>query len=57
MFRLKVLLVAMPLCFLPLRATAQLPPAPNDVVDKVVAQEQLEIQLLRQYSPLVETYI
>src|SRR5215475_4776276 len=26
-------------------------------VDKIVAQEQAEVQLLRQYSPLVETYI
>jgi Peptidase family M48 len=30
---------------------------PNEIVDKVVAQEQLEIQQLREYSPLVETYI
>jgi len=27
------------------------------VVDKIVAQEQAEMQFLRQYSPLVETYI
>ena len=26
-------------------------------VDKIVAQEQAEVQMLRQYSPLVETYI
>src|SRR5262250_2969143 len=26
-------------------------------VDKIVAQEQAEVQALRQYSPLVETYI
>jgi hypothetical protein len=26
-------------------------------VDKIVAQEQAEVQILRQYSPLVETYI
>ncbi|MDQ1409089.1 MAG: hypothetical protein QOJ41_824, partial [Acidobacteriaceae bacterium] len=27
------------------------------VVDKIVAQEQAEVQMLRRYSPLVETYI
>jgi len=27
------------------------------MVDKIVAQEQVEVQMLRQYSPLVETYI
>src|SRR5580704_5647004 len=30
---------------------------PDAIVDKVVAQEQLEVQQLRNYSPLVETYI
>jgi hypothetical protein len=29
----------------------------DQVVDRIVAQEQAEMQLLRQYSPLVETYI
>lgn len=29
----------------------------SQVVDKIVAQEQMEMQMLRQYSPLVETYI
>jgi hypothetical protein len=28
-----------------------------EIVNKVVAQEQSEVQLLRRYSPLVETYI
>ena len=27
------------------------------VVDKIVTQEQAEVQMLRRYSPLVETYI
>jgi hypothetical protein len=30
---------------------------PGAVIDKIVAQEQAEVGLLRQYSPLVETYI
>ena len=29
----------------------------DKVVDRIVSQEQAEMQLLRQYSPLVETYI
>jgi peptidase M48-like protein len=41
---------------LPLRATAQ-EPTVAQAVDKIVAQEQAEVQTLRQYSPLVETYI
>src|SRR5262249_57584612 len=32
-------------------------PTVAQAVDKVVAQEQAEVQALRQYSPLVETYI
>src|SRR3984893_12075568 len=28
-----------------------------EIVDKIVAQERAEVQSLRQYSPLVETYI
>ncbi len=30
---------------------------PEAVIEKIVAQEQAEVGLLRQYSPLVETYI
>src|SRR5260370_42699334 len=37
--------------------TAQQPMTASEVVDKIVSQEQGEGQLLRQYSPLVETYI
>src|SRR3974377_1398636 len=36
---------------------AQQPMVVGEVVNKIVAQEQTEMQLLRQYSPLVETYI
>jgi hypothetical protein len=42
---------------MPLAANAQQPLTESEVVDKIVAQEQVEVQLLRQYSPLVETYI
>src|SRR2546430_1098036 len=37
-------------------ARAQQPTTVSEVVDKVVRQEQAEVELLRQYSPLVETY-
>src|SRR5215475_1025780 len=42
---------------LPQVATAQLPVTANEILDKVIAQERAEVQLLREYSPLVETYI
>jgi hypothetical protein len=44
---------------MPLSAFAQKPPAITkvEIVDRIVAQERAEIQSLRQYSPLVETYI
>ena len=35
----------------------QQPPSPEAVVDRIIAQEQAEVGLVRQYSPLVETYI
>jgi hypothetical protein len=37
--------------------TAQQPMTASEVVDKIISQEQAEVQLIRQYSPLVETYI
>ncbi len=42
-----------------LRLAAQHPPTAtlNQVVDKVLLQEQAEMESLQQYSPLVETYI
>lgn len=54
---LKILLAALALSAMPIAARAQQPLSPNEVVDKIVAQEQAEVGLLRQYSPLVETYI
>jgi hypothetical protein len=35
----------------------QQPLSPSEVIDKIIAQEQAQIGLLRQYSPLIETYI
>jgi hypothetical protein len=32
-------------------------PTLTEVVDKIVVQEQAEVQSLRQYAPIVETYI
>ena len=46
-----LVLGAMPIC-----ASAQTSSV-DEVVDRVVTQEKAEIQMLRQYSPLVETYI
>src|SRR6266481_5134253 len=44
---------------MPLSASAQQSVASSkaEIVDKIAAQERAEMQLLRQYSPLVETYI
>lgn len=53
----KILSAALALSVIPLAATAQQLISPNEVLDKIVKQEQAEVQLLRQYSPLVETYI
>src|SRR5437899_9300466 len=44
------------LSVMPLRAHAQTP-SMDEVVDRIVTQEKAEMQMLRQYSPLVETYI
>jgi hypothetical protein len=54
---LKMLPVALTLGAISLTAAPQQQPTRTDVVDKIVAQEQAEVQLLRQYSPIVETYI
>jgi hypothetical protein len=54
---LNILLVALALAPSPPAAAAQQLTTLSQVVDKIVAQEQVEMQLLRQYSPLVETYI
>jgi hypothetical protein len=54
---LKLLRVALALSTMPFAAIAQQPTTLSEVIDKVVAQEQEEVRLLPQYSPLVETYI
>src|ERR1700688_379670 len=46
-----LILNVMPLC-----AKAQTSSV-DQVVDRIVTQEKAEMQMLRQYSPLVETYI
>jgi peptidase M48-like protein len=54
---LKILPMALSLGAIPLTAAPQQQPTLTEVVDKIVAQEQAEVQSLRQYSPIVETYI
>jgi hypothetical protein len=54
---LKILPAALALCALPLTAFPQQPSKLTEVVDRIVAQEQSEMQSLHQYSPIVETYI
>jgi hypothetical protein len=60
MCSVKILVVLVLLCAWPLAASAQEPTSalsPSEAIDKIVAQEQVETALLRQYAPLVETYI
>ncbi|HKV76973.1 MAG TPA: M48 family metalloprotease [Candidatus Sulfotelmatobacter sp.] len=54
---LKILPAALALGAMQAAATAQQLTSLSEVEDKIFAQEQAEVQLLRQYSPLVETYI
>jgi len=54
---LKFLPLILALGAMPLPAAPQQQPALTEVVDKIVSQEQAEMQSLRQYSPIVETYI
>ncbi|MHB8501106.1 MAG: M48 family metalloprotease [Candidatus Acidiferrales bacterium] len=54
---LKIFPLALALGAIPLAAAPQQQTSMNEVVDKIVAQEQAEVQSLRQYSPIVETYI
>ncbi len=56
---LKILPVALALALgaIPLPVAGQQQMTLAQVVDKIVAQEQAEVQSLRQYSPIVETYI
>ena len=53
----KILSVVLALGAMPLAAAAQQPTTLTQVVDKIIAQERAEVQSLRQYSPIVETYI
>src|SRR5207249_105293 len=53
----KILPAILALSAMSIVARAQQPTTVSEVVDKVVRQEQAEVELLRQYSPLVETYI
>src|SRR3984885_10521161 len=55
---IKTFFVVLALGAMPLTAAAQQPnTALDQVVDKIIAQEQAEMTSLRAYSPLVETYI
>ncbi len=56
---LKILPVALALIAMPPALFAQQSTTLTqaEVVDKIIAQEQVEMQSFRQYSPLVETYI
>jgi hypothetical protein len=51
------LLGALTFCLIPVTANAQQPSTENEVIDRILAQEHVEMQVLRRYSPLVETYI
>lgn len=54
---LKIFFATLALGATPLAITAQQQPTVTQMVDKIVSQEQAEMQSLRQYSPIVETYI
>src|SRR5580658_8072809 len=54
---LKTVLVVLAFSVLPLRAAAQQVDALGQVVDRIISQEQAEMNSLKPYSPLVETYI
>src|SRR5260370_2880884 len=54
---LKTVLVILALSALPLQAAAQQNSALDQVVDRIIAQEQAEMNSIRPYSPMVETYI
>src|ERR1700686_1257979 len=53
----KTVLVVLALGVLPLRAGAQQVDALGQVVDRIISQERAEMNSLKPYSPLVETYI
>ena len=58
MRRFTILLVVLVFGALPLCAAAQQPASAIDqVLDRIVAQEQAQMKLIRSHTPLVETYI
>jgi len=58
MRRFTILVVVLVFGALPLCAAAQQPATALDqVLDRIIAQEQAQIKLIRSHSPLVETYI
>ena len=57
MLSLKFLPLVLAFSVMPPAATAQQPMVLSEIVDKIAAREHAEMQLLRRYSPLVETYI
>src|SRR5271165_3376677 len=54
---IKTVLVVLALSALPLRAADTQDNALNQIVDKIVTTEQAEMNSLKPYTPLVETYI
>ena len=54
---LKTVVVVLAFSVLPLRAAAQQADAVNQVVDRIISQEQTEMNSLKPFTPLVETYI
>src|ERR1700686_3526069 len=54
---LKTILVVLAFSALPLSAAAQQAEALGQVVDRIISQEQAEMNSLKPYTPLVETYI
>ena len=53
---LRVILIVLALGVVPLRAADQ-PTTMSQVEDRIISQEHAEMTMLKQYSPLVETYI
>jgi hypothetical protein len=53
----KILPAILALLAIPLGTAAEEPTTTAQVVDKIVAQERAEMNTIRRYSPLVETYI
>src|SRR6202795_117240 len=54
---IKTVLVVLALSALPLRAADTQDNALNQIVDKIVTTEQAEMNSLKPFTPLVETYI